>query len=153
VNRNARAGFLLPLLVALTVGLTSCARVPTSIPTISDLSGHWMHRSDGLEATLVLRADKSFSLTDVPAGVVRGDESSSGGIPRGEPVSLAGTWTIGSKSGQTVDANGEPFIELNLPPNSYSTCIGLEVRSVGKSTRLSIELGHPDKPLTYDFVR
>jgi hypothetical protein len=151
--RIVRTGLGLMILITTTIGLSSCTAPATPIPTVSDLSGRWSHKSGSSIAALVLEADNTFSISNVPAGVVRGDDSKSGRIPRDEPVSLTGTWTIGSESGQKIDANGEPFIELGLEPNAYSTGIGLEVRKVGKSTRLSIELGDPDHPLTYDFVR
>jgi hypothetical protein len=60
---------------------------------------------------------------------------------------------IGSKSGNTIDGNGKPFIELQFPANDYATGMGLEVVGSGKHQRLEVELGDPDEPLTYNFAR
>jgi hypothetical protein len=139
--------------VLIVLAVTSCAVGQTPIPTVSQVSGSWVHSSESGHPVVTFRLDHSVVVADVPESVVTGDLTHSGKFSANHPVTLVGTWTVGNAAGTKRDGAGEPFVQVNFSPNHLATGINLVVSGTGGSMRLLVEAGDPDDYATYTFSR
>jgi hypothetical protein len=137
------------LVIALALSLAGCEPT-TAIPTPSphDVVGTWHHGSD----TLVFDSDGTFTLHDVPLGVVEQNPVPLGGGPSGPPESVEGTWTVGSGG---TDAGGAPGVQLEfVQPHKVGFDYGLTlIVSDDYPFQLYVFLGRPDSNIRYSFTR
>jgi len=102
----------------------------------ADLAGTWVHGP----GELVLNADGTFEMTDMPKWVVDGDSSLS---KSGQSVSCTGTWTF-QKETQNLDLTG-----------TGSSCSSGLI-ATGRAGEITITFGIDDgsgDPRCYELVR
>jgi len=146
---GVRAALAVVVVLAAALGIVGCApTVPTPTPSPSQIAGSWHHGSVDLE----LDSDGSFTLSDIPAGVIQQSGVAIGGSPKGPRVDVAGAWSIGSGGN---DAGGAPGVQLDfVNPPTVGPNNGLTLLvSGGLKTTLFVYLGHPDARNEYVFTK
>ena len=137
------------VLLALAVGLAGCEPTnPIPTPSPGDITGTWHHGAD----TLVFASDGTFSIKDVPLGVVEQAPVGLGDPPEGPDESITGTWTIGTGG---TDAGGAPGVQLEFAhPQKVGFDYGLTlVVSHDYPAKLYVFLGRPDSNIRYSFTK
>jgi hypothetical protein len=136
--------------VAVGVGLSGCVSTdPIPVPSRSDLIGTWTH--EGV-ASLQLRADNSFTLTDIPAGAIAQEAVKPGQAPAGPELSLSGEWKRASGGN---DAGGAPGVQLDFD-KAVGANDGLTMLVEGytdDTRKLYVNLGYPDSHNEYAFTK
>src|ERR1700722_9979158 len=103
-----RKAILAALVIAVSLSLAGCEpTTPIPTPSPHDIVGTWHHGAD----TLRFDADGTFTLNDIPLGVVEQNPVPLGGGPSGPGESVQGTWSIGSGG---TDAGGAPGVQLEF---------------------------------------
>jgi hypothetical protein len=149
-TRLAVGAAALGLAAALAGGLSGCVSTdPIPVPSRADLIGTWSHDS---VASLELRSDGTFTLTDIPQGVIAQEPVDSGQAPNGPNLSLSGEWKRGSGGN---DAGGAPGVQLKFDkavgPNDALTML-VEGYSADER-KLYVSLGYPDSHNDYEFTK
>jgi hypothetical protein len=147
-----RKTFAAVILVAAVFSLSACestAAIPTPKPV--DVVGTWTHGS----SVLKLDVDGSFTLADIPTGVVKQTYVKPHHGPRGPNVSVEGNWVIGSGGN---DAGGAPAVQLNFTRRigAYSGLTLLVDDTIPSSTtdeQLYVNLGNPDSHIEYSYKK
>jgi hypothetical protein len=144
-----RKAILAVLVIAVSLSLAGCeptAPIPT--PSPSAMIGTWRHGSD----TLTVNADGTFSLRNVPLGVVEQAAVATGAAPAGPTESVSGTWAIGSGG---TDVGGAPGVQLDfVSPHRVGPDYALTLVVSGDSPpQLYVFLGRPDSGIKYSFTR
>ena len=137
------------LMAALALGLAGCEPTnPIATPSPADIVGTWHHGDD----TLTFDSAGTFTLTDVPLGVVEQSPVALGGSPAGPEESVTGTWTIGSGG---TDAGGAPGVQLEfVKPKKVGFDYGLTlIVSHDYPAKLYVFLGRPDSNIRYNFTK
>jgi hypothetical protein len=134
---------------AIVVTLAGCApTTPIPTPAPSDIIGTWHHGTD----TMTINADGTFTLKNVPLGVIEQRAVAAGTDPAGPEESVQGTWAIGSGG---TDAGGAPGVQLDfVKPKKVGFDYGLTlVVGRGITPGLYVFLGRPDSDIRYSFTR
>jgi hypothetical protein len=134
---------------ALAVSLAGCvSNAPIPTPSPAAITGIWRHGSDILR----INADGTFSLANVPLGVVKQSAVALGAQPSGPNESVTGKWSIGSGG---TDAGGAPGVQLDfVQPRKLGPDYGMTLVVSGDvPPELYVFLGHPDSATKYTFTR
>jgi hypothetical protein len=137
------------IVAAISVGLSGCVSTdPIPVPSRQALIGLWSHEGD---ASLALNVDGSFTLTDIPQGVIAQEAVSTGQAPRGPDLSLSGTWKRGSGGN---DAGGAPGVQLKFDkPVGPNDALTMLVSGTDSNRQLYVNLGYPDSHTEYAFSK
>lgn len=136
-------------IVAASLALAGCEpTTPIPTPTPSAIVGTWSHGSASIE----FDSDGTFSMRDVPLGVVEQKAASSAASVTGPPESATGTWSIGSGG---TDVGGAPGVQLDFTsPKRVGPDYGLTLAvSRDVPPKLFVFLGRPDSGIQYTFAR
>jgi hypothetical protein len=137
------------VVASLALGLTGCeSNLPIPTPSPSDIVGTWHHGAD----TLTFDADGTFTIADMPLGVVEQSPVPLGGGPTGPKESISGSWVIGSGG---TDAGGAPGVQLAFTkPRKVGLDYGLTlIVSDDYPLQLYVFLGRSDSNIRYSFTR
>ena len=137
------------VLLAATLSLSACtptAPIPTPAP--SQVVGIWHHGSDVVR----INADGTFTIADMPRGVIEQAPVAAGATPAGSAENISGTWSIGSGG---TDVGGAPGVQLDFQrPKQVGLNYGLTlIVADGTPLQFYVTLGRPDSDIRYSFTR
>jgi hypothetical protein len=144
-----RRGLAVAIALAVAVGLSACVSTdPIPVPSKQDLVGTWSHEG---ASSLALNKDGSFTLSDIPRGVIAQEPVKAGEAPDGPNLSLSGTWKRASGGN---DAGGAPGVQLEFGnPVGPNDALTLLVSGAGTGRLLYVVLGYPDSGVEYSYTK
>jgi hypothetical protein len=137
------------ILLGVTLSLSACQSTePIPTPAPSQVIGTWHHGGD----VVTINADGTFTIADMPRGVIAQAPVASGGSPAGPAEAISGTWSIGSGG---TDVGGAPGIQLDFEhPQKVGYNYGLTLIVANASPmELYVTLGRPDSNVRYTFTK
>jgi hypothetical protein len=144
-----RKAIAVVVLLVATLSLAACApTAPIPTPAPSQVVGKWHHGGD----VVTINADGTFTIADMPRGVVEQAPVASGSAPAGPAENISGTWSIGSGG---TDVGGAPGVQLNFQhPQKVGYNYGLTlIVSDASPLQLYVTLGRPDSNIRYTFSK
>jgi hypothetical protein len=137
------------VLLAAALSLSACSpTAPIPTPAPSQVIGMWHHGGD----VVTINADGTFTIADMPRGVVEQAPVAAGSAPAGPAENISGTWTIGSGG---TDVGGAPGVQLDFQhPQKVGYNYGLTlIVSDDSPFELYVTLGRPDSNIRYNFTK
>jgi hypothetical protein len=137
------------VLLAAALSLTACTpTAPIPTPASSQVIGMWHHGGD----VVTIDADGTFTIADMPRGVIEQAPVAAGSAPAGPAENISGTWSIGSGG---TDVGGAPGVQLDFQrPRQVGFNYGLTlIVSDSSPLQLYVTLGRPDSNIRYTFTR
>jgi len=144
-----RKAIAVVILLSATLSLSACqSTAPIPTPAPSQVIGTWHHGSD----VVTINADGTFTIADMPRGVISQAPVAAGSSPAGPAEAISGTWSIGSGG---TDVGGAPGIQLDFQqPQKVGYNYGLTLIVADVSPmQLYVTLGRPDSNVRYTFTK
>jgi len=149
-----KTGILLAagVFLVLAASLAGCSPLVTPSPSRSHLIGTWRH---GSSSTITISQSGTVVFTNIPRGVLVGDQTHA----YGEPLDVVGTWDSTSNGPlPTLQTNGGTYdrvLEVHPLESDKSAWpidgVNLEIDTNGHSFEIRMPLGDPDSDAWYTF--